>query len=441
LKLINTDFFKNASLLFSGSLLAQIIGFGALYFLGRIYAPEDFGEVETIMKLAGVFIAIGGLRYEMAIVVEEKTSQAEELLRLSLFLNFAISALIFCFILFFKNTIGGFFRLNDPNLLFGLPVIVWITSSTESIILWQNRAKKFKKISVNRVLFSSSGTGYKLLHPFTLVSGNGLFIGQILAQFLALLHMVYKLPVQLFKTTQQNLKAVSKTYRSFAVFSSPAAILNILATSMPVFVISAFDGQEATGYFGNAYKLTYLPMSMLSLAIGQVFFERIARIRSQKENASQMAHQLANTLFFIGIIPVIVMLVWGDQIAPLILGNQWEETGVFIQIMILFYFTMFLTSSFSSAFETYQKLKIQLGYNFIFLASTFGALYLGYTLGGNTRTALAWFTGVGIVLRLAILNYFFVLFGKNLIAKTIFAILITGVLAYLGFSIKGVLLP
>ena len=441
MKLINTDFFKNASLLFSGSLLAQIIGFGALYFLGRIYAPEDFGEVETIMKLAGVFIAIGGLRYEMAIVVEEKNSQAEELLRLSLFLNFAISTLIFCIILFFKNTIGIFFKLNDPNLLFGLPVIVWITSSTESIILWYNRVKKFKKISVNRVLFSSSGTLYKLLHPFILVSGNGLFIGQILAQFLALLHMVYKLPVQLLKTTQQNLKAVLKTYRSFAIFSSPAAILNILATSMPVFVISAFDGQEATGYFGNAYKLTYLPMSMLSLAIGQVFFERIARIRNQKENASKMAHQLVNTLFFIGIIPVIIMLVWGDQIAPLILGNQWEETGVFIQIMILFYFTMFLTSSFSSAFETYQKLKFQLVYNLIFLICTFGALYLGYREGGNTRSALTWFSLVGIVLRMSILNYFFVLFGKNLIAKTIFAILITGFLSYLGFTLKNVMLP
>ena len=59
MKLLKKDFFKNASLLFSGSLLAQIIGFGALYFLGRIYSPEDFGEVETIMKLAGVFIAIG----------------------------------------------------------------------------------------------------------------------------------------------------------------------------------------------------------------------------------------------------------------------------------------------------------------------------------------------------------------------------------------------
>ena len=208
MKLLKRDFFKNASLLFSGSLIAQIIGFGALYFLGRIYSPEDFGEVETIMKLAGVLIAVAGLRYEMAIVVEENPTQAKDLLRLSLFLNFGMGILIFCIILLFKTNIGVFFKLNDPNLLFGLPLIVWITSSTESIILWQNRVKKFKKISVNRILFSSSGTGYKLLHHFTLVAGNGLFFGQVIAQAVALSHMLYKLPIQVFQTTKQNLLAV-----------------------------------------------------------------------------------------------------------------------------------------------------------------------------------------------------------------------------------------
>ena len=197
------------------------------------------------MKLAGVFIAIAGLRYEMAIVVEENPTQAKDLLRLSLFLNFAMSFIIFIIILLFKNKIGVFFKLNNSNILFGLPLIIWITSSTESIILWQNRVKKFKKISSNRILFSSSGTGYKLLHPFTLVAGNGLFFGQVIAQVVALSHMLYKLPIQLFQTTKQNLRIVAKSYRSFAVFSSPAAILNILATSMPVFVISAFDSTTA----------------------------------------------------------------------------------------------------------------------------------------------------------------------------------------------------
>jgi O-antigen/teichoic acid export membrane protein len=205
---------------------------------------------------------------------------------------------------------------------------------------------------------------------------------------------------------------------------------------MPVFMILAFDGTTSAGYFGNAYKLSYLPMSMLAMALGQVFFERISRIKKDKEAASQMAHWLFNAMFFAALFPVVILVVWGDEIAPYILGEQWTETGIYIQITILFYFAMFMTSSFSSAFSTYKKLNQQLIYNGIFLISTFLALYLGYTIGGSTRVALAWFAIVGTILRIAVLNYFFFLFGKNLITKTIFAILITGILIYLGFGIK-----
>jgi len=439
LKLVKSDFFKNASLLFSGSLIAQGIGFGALYFLGRMYSPEDFGEVETLMKIAGVFIAIAGLRYEMAIVVEEDNHNASDLLRLSLFINAVISFLLLIVIGIFQIPIAHFFKLQNQQLLLFLPLIIWLTSSTESIVLWRNRTKSYPKISTNRIIFSLSGTTYKLIHPLMQWMGNGLFQGQLLGQGIALIHMVYQLPFKIFSTTKHQLITLAKTYRKFPYFSSPAALLNILATSMPVFIIASFDGQEATGYFSNAYKLTYLPMSMLSLALGQVFFERIARLRNNKEEAGSMAHQLINTLYVIGIVPVLVLWVWGDQIAPLILGEQWEETGIYIQIIILFYFTMFLTSSFSSAFETYQKLPFQLSYNFLFLISTFTALYLGYTIGGSTRIALTWFAITGIVLRLAILNYFFVLFGKNMFVKTIFAVLITGGLGYLGFTIRDLI--
>lgn len=427
------------SLLFSGSLLAQMIGFGALYFLGRLYAPEDFGELETILKMAGVFVAIAGLRYEMAIVVENSQQQSNDILRLSLVLNIITSVILLTLVGLFKHGIATFFSLRNANLLYALPLIVWLTSSTESVILWRNRSKAYPKISANRILFSTSGTMYKLSHPWFNGFGNGLFQGQLIGQSIALINIAYRLPVNLFQTTLSNLTAVAKRYKSFALFSSPAALLNILATSMPVFVISAFDGQEATGYFSNAYKLTYLPMSMLAMATGQVFFERIARIKNQKEEAGEMAHQLFNTLYILGIIPVIVMLTCGDVVAPLLLGDQWVESGVYIQLTILFYFSMYLTSAFSSAFETYQKLSVQLIYNLVFLISTFIALYLGYVWGGNTQTALLWFTGVGVVLRLVVLNYFFVLFGKNLVAKTIFVVLLTSFLAVVGFYLKSLL--
>jgi len=437
LKLIKSDFLKNAGTLFSGSVLAQIIGFAALTALGRLYSPEDFGSIETFMKLAGVFAIIAGLRYETAVVVENDTTKAQNLVKLSLFLNASISILLLLVVLIFKNPLAAFFKFSNANLLYLLPLMVCLMSMTETLMMWRNRSKDYKRISANRILFSLSGTGYKLLHPLTsLVRGDGLFIGQFLAQIATFAHIAYKLPFRVFTFSKASLKQLAINYKSFPLFSSPAALINLLALSMPVFMITAFDGQQSTGYFANAYKLSYLPMSMLGMALGQVFFERIARLKNDLSAASQLSHELFNVMFALAVVPVAILAVWGDQIAPFVLGDQWEEAGVYIQITIVFYFAMFMTSSFSSAFATYNKLKVQLAYNTLFLVATSSALYFGYTIGGSTRVALAWFTVVGTILRVGVLNYFFILFGKNLVAKTIFAIAITGILIYLGFGIK-----
>lgn len=437
LNLIQSDFLKNAGKLFSGSVVAQLIGFAALAALGRLYEPGDFGTVETFMKLAGVFAVVAGLRYETAIVVENNSDSAKDLVRLSLFLNTFISILLFIAILIFNKWLTPLFNFENSNTLYALPFTIWIMSSTETIIMWQNRSKNYNRISSNRVLYSMSGTGYKLLHAIAnLIKGNGLLIGQILSQAIAFVHIAYTLPLKIADFTKDNLRTVAKTYKSFALFSSPAALLNLLALSMPVFMLTIFAGKESTGHFATAYKLSYLPMSMLAMALGQVFFERIARLKEEKESASQMAHELVNIMFGVAVIPVCILVVWGDKIAPFVLGAQWEESGVYIQITILFYFAMFMTSSFSSAFATYDKLKVQLGYNAIFLAATTAAMYFGFTIGGSARVALAWFTIVGTLLRIGILNYFFLLFGKNLIPKTIFALAITVILVYVGVGIR-----
>jgi lipopolysaccharide exporter len=423
--------------LFSGSLIAQAIGFAALYFLGRMYSPEAFGELEIFLKIAGVLIVVSGLRYEMSTVVEDDEEVAKNLTKLSLLLNAGISFIVLIIILFARTSIANFFNLSNSSVLYFVPLIIWLTGSTETLILWRNRQKEYAKISTNRVLSSSTGTAYKLSHFFLKIfSFNGLIIGHLLGQIIAFCHLLYKLPFSLFKLDFQAIKKAANKYRTFPLYSTPAALLNILATSMPVFLIAYFDGQESTGYFANAYKLTYLPMSMLSMSLGQVFFERIARLRSDSKEAAGLSHNLINLMFVLGIVPVVILAVWGDQIAPIILGPNWTEAGIYIQITILFYFSMFLTSAFSSAFETYGKLNIQLGYNLIFLIATFLAMFLTYKNGGSTRDALLWFVIIGVTLRVLVINYFFHLFGKNIILKTIFAIALVGLLTWLGLGIK-----
>lgn len=414
-----------------------MIGFLALIVLGRLYSPEQFGTVETFIKLASVLAIISGLRYEIAIVVENDEKQAKDIVRLSLILNTIISLTLFIIILFFKEPIAFFFSFTNSNVLYLVPLMLWLLGCTETVMQWRTRSKEYGMISVNRLIYALSGAGYKITHPFTpVLIGNGLIIGQLIAQLLSFLHISLKLPFKLFKFSKEALIFQAKKYRAYPLFSSPAALLNLLAVSMPVFMISIFDSQASTGQFSNAYKLSYLPMSMLSMALGQVFFERIARLKENKTEAYRLAHSLYNVMFLTAVIPVTILAVWGDKLAPFILGPQWLEAGIYIQITIPFYFAMFMTTSFSSAFATYHKLKIQLVYNAVFLLCTSVALFLGYKIGGSTRIALAWFTVIGTLLRIGILNYFFLLFGKNLILKTVLSILFTCVLIYIGFWIK-----
>jgi lipopolysaccharide exporter len=437
LKLFKTDFLKNAGMLFSGSFVAQAISFVAIVFLGRLYSPANFGEFEVFFKLAAVLTAIAGLRYELAIVVEDNTSVAMDATRLSLVINLGFSALVLLLVVLFKPWLADLLKLTNSNFLYLVPLAVWLTGSTETLICWRNRSKEYGVISANRIATSVATMAYKLSHPFLkIISANGLLIGHLLGQVVALLGIARKLPFRLLATTKESLMTVAKRYKSLAIFSTPAALINILATSMPTFLITIYDSTEATGHFANAYKLTYIPLGMLAAALGQVFFERISRLKSNKEEASTMAHQLFDMMFLLAIVPVVIMAVWGDQIAPIVLGSQWQEAGVYIQITILFYFSMYLTTSFSSAFVSYNKLNVQLIYNSVFLLSTFLAMFLVYELGGSTRQALAWFAVVGIVLRIAVINYFFYLFGKNLVSKTIFALLVTGGLLWIGFRIK-----
>jgi O-antigen/teichoic acid export membrane protein len=424
-------------MLFSGSMLAQVVGFGALVFLGRWYSPESFGDLEVFLRLTGIFVAIAGLRYEMAIVVEDSDENAVDLTRLSLYLNTAVSVFLFLVALLFAKPLANLFHLQNAYVIYFIPLVIWLTASTETLVLFRNRKKEYSKISANRVITSFSSTGYKLSHFWLFTPAiNGLVIGQILGQVVGFIQMTYRLPFKIFEYNKLAFSKLARKYKMFPMFSMPAALLNILATSMPFFIISALDGQTATGYFANAYKLTYLPLSMLSMSIGAVFFERIARLKGDKKESTKLSHELLTFLFFIALIPVVVFAVWGDKIAPLVLGPNWNEAGVYIQITILFYFSMFITSAFSSAFETYNKLNVQLIYNASFLILTSLAMYLSYYYGGNTRSALVWFVMVGTTLRIGVLNYFFFLFGKNILAKTIFAILITGFLIWFSFGIK-----
>ncbi len=379
------------------------------------------GLFNSIVATVSVF---SGLRYEMAIVVEDDESKAKGLTQLAVFWNLIIGLILLLVTALFKDQIAAVFGINKSNWLYLVGPVISLSGVLESLVFWRNRQRNFAKISTNRILSSGGSTALKLAYPLSKLAGNGLILGHSLGQLIAVIHLAYKSGISFLDYNIEELKVLMKDYKQFPLFSAPAALVNTLAVRMPFFLLAYFGSLAETGYLDNASRLTYLPMSMLAMASSQVFFERIARMKKDKESSAKMSHQLINFLFLLGVVPVGILFVFGHDIIPWILGPEWSESGVYVEILILFYFSIFLTAPFSSAFETYNKLKEQLIYNIAFLAFTTAAMIGAYMYYDSTRIALLSYAGIALALRLVVLNYFFHLFGRKLFAKTLVGILL-----------------
>ncbi|MBT8326085.1 MAG: oligosaccharide flippase family protein [Bacteroidia bacterium] len=400
--------------------------------MGRIYDPEQFGELEVLLKISAVFIAIAGFRYEMAIVVENEARKARDLTRLSIFLNSIISSILLILILLFRQQFSHWLGITNHNILFVIPLIVWLSGCAEAIILWRNREKKYRTISVNRIATSASATGYKLSHPFIAsIPINGLVLGQVIGQLVALVHIAYKLPFNLFRTTKKRLKEVAQLYKSFPIYSMPSGLLNLLATSMPVFLISYYAGQKATGYFAYAFKLSYLPLGMIALAMGQVLFERLSRMKDDRTETAEISQNLLKLLVGISVIPAIVLFFWGEELMVWAMGSKWKIAGVYVENTILFYIAMFVSNPFFCTFDVYKKLDKELLFNIVFIAASTLSMILAYHYYQSTLIALQWYSLVGILLRIGILHYFFGLVGRHKLTILLLVTAIAGCIYYI----------
>lgn len=417
-------------MLFSSTGITQFLMLLIVPILSKIYTAEQHGDMNSFLQLMAVGSALATLRYEHAIMVESDRNKARDLVKLSLWVNAAWLVLFTAILFVFQKF---FFRLLDlnsfENWLYLIPITIFLIGCVETLSVWWNRERKYKKLSGNRIATSATASGYKLIHPsLKMLQINGLVLGHTLGQVISLILYLPKSAKHHLKTNWTSLKELAKQYKTFPSWAMPSTLINVIGTAMPVFIISYFFGRETNGYFANALKLTYIPMGAVGYAFGQVFYERLARYRDQRERF-ELSGNIIRFLYFLSLGPVIAMVVWGDIIAPFILGAEWFVTGQMIQIVVVFYFVMSLTSPFASAFEVYGKLNQQLWFTTLFTLSTGLALFLTLHYTNNVYHALMAFSFVGILVRLAMLIACFKLIGKSVIRTILFglAILTAGI--------------
>lgn len=324
-------------LLTSGSVIAQIIGVLAAPLLSRLYTPEQFGVLGTILAVSFVISTISSFQYEMAIVLEKDDAKVQALQRLCLFLLSlvtGISTVILLAASFWLVYMG-----NNSEFVRYLPwaiPIAFFTGLFNIYIFRLTREKAYKTSSLSLIGRRLSTVLFQLILGLLGAKALGLILGNVIGCIVAL-GIVILLERSLFTSGYEliSIKQVAKTYYRFAYYTAPQKLLNMVSNQLPIFMLGHYYSGDTVGAYFFAMRILQLPATFIGEAIRRTFYIEATGLLDNIPKLRRIYLKITGALAATIIIPVIILFIWGPELFAFVFGDNWREAGDYSRWMFL----------------------------------------------------------------------------------------------------------
>jgi O-antigen/teichoic acid export membrane protein len=186
-----------------------------------------------------------------------------------------------------------------------------------------------------------------------------------------------------------------KRYKKFPLIDIWGALLNVISWQMPVLLLSAFFTPQIVGFYALGATVLRMPINIIGNAIAQVFYQRASEEKN-KHGVSQIALNTFKRLVAIGLFPIFMICIIGQDLFAILFGDIWIQAGLYIQILSPWIFFTLISSPLSMLFLVFERQGSLFIMHSIILLTRFVALYMGGILG-NVYVALGSFSLVGII--------------------------------------------
>lgn len=394
------EFFRNSFILFSGSLLAYAIPILIIPILARLFSPENFGSIALYLSIVNILTVFASAGYSHSIMLPKKDNDSFNLVILSITLSLLFSSICFIILFFWMGTIQNLF---DKEISFDwkilIPIGIFFTSFFQIINNWVIRKKKFKKVSINRICQTSVTAISKVSFGIKKVFDSGLIYGQIIGQFFSVILYCFWLKND-WKDNKAlisfaEIKKLSKRYKKFPQFTIFTNLLNTISLQLPILMFSIFFNKEIVGFYAMSFKLLNLPLSLIGLSIGRVYFQKIAENINNSKRIDVVTLQVVKKLFLIGVFPLSAVFFFGDHIFSFVLGSKWIISGQYSQFLSWWLLFVFVSSPISILLIALEKQKQLLLFNIIIFLFRLISLLVGILIFRDAFIAIVLYGIIG----------------------------------------------
>lgn len=357
---IKSEFNKNVIKLMTGTTIAQIIAFLSQPLLTRLFTPIEYGLYSSIQSFIIVFSAVAALCYERAIVLVEDDDDALSLAALS-----CKCIIVFSFVIILLMIIPGLWHSLFAMQLkwyyfLVIPVWAFAVAINNVFINLNTRFKLFSLLSKRQIKSSL------ILAIIQLGSGFlkfGIF-GLLFANCVAVIYSVYITSQGFFNRTlnkiNNNSKSLMFKYKSFPIYQLPSIFLDTLSAQMAVILLNKLLGPAIAGQYALANKVLMVPLMLIGSAFAQVFYQEFATRYYNNDNPRVFLINTWKKLFLLGILPGLILFVWGQPLFIFIFGSHWQMAGWFAQYLSIMAFIMLISSPTSTALIVIGLQKYQI---------------------------------------------------------------------------------
>lgn len=392
-------FITNVLKLVSGSVIAQALGILLIPIITRLYTPGDYGVFQLFISISSIIVVISCLSYQMAIMLPKEDEDSVNIVALCFTLVLSTSIITGSIFIIFSRFIGDI--LNTPDLsqyLIFLPFFVFLNGSFMVLNYWMIRRTQFGGVATANVTNSITtkvvqiGTGVSAASPL------GLIVGLIAGYGAALLIMIQRVrgDLTLFRSiTPEKTKAVAIRYKRFPLLTSWSTVSNSLSLQITPLMLAAFFSPVIVGFYGMAYIVVSMPMSLIGHAIGQVFFQKASEEKNRTGSVKTVVREVHHRLVSFGIFPMLVLMIIGEELFGFVLGAQWSFAGEYASILAPWLLFVFIASPLTTIFNVLEKQAVALSFNLMMLFSRIVVLYIGGVYGDPLVTLVLYsVTGV-----------------------------------------------
>lgn len=375
-----SEFRRNVLTLMTGTALAQAMPIIISPILTRIYTPEDFGVFAIYIGLLSIGSVIATGRYEMSILLPKKDSDAVHLVEISILISLFVSILFMILIIMFDTHIATLIGVESPIYwLYLTPLSIFIFSIYNTLVYWLNRGKEYKSMSKYRVIQSGSISIFQVAIGALGKLSIGLSVADFFGRLISIMVMLKDMqPV--FRFWRPSLKriALARRYIKFPKFEMPASLFNTMSYESVYLVMPVLFGVMLSGLYFLVFRVLMAPAALVGNAILEVFRNRAIEDIRKHGNCRSLFIKTMLSLLVLGVIPSLIIILFGQEIFLFVFGPLWEKAGVYAEILMPMVFLRFASAPLSYMFFIREKLKVDMVLQFFYFFMVTISLLLGW---------------------------------------------------------------